>query len=529
MPTCHVAPGLTPLLVPLADLHADPRNARAHDERNLRAIRTSYERFGQQRPIVVDAAGQVVAGNGQLEVARGLGWTHIAAIRTDLIGPEALAFALADNRTAELATWDGETLATLVRELQAEDGALLAATGFDETDINAILAPPAPPPGIDRVPAPPDAATTRPGDVYRLGDHRLLCGDAGNPQDLDRLLAGAPIHLLNTDPPYNVKVEPRSSNAIAAGLSSFVPTARSHPGLMGTHQRQTKATHAARAGRGALLHHQAFDVARLGIPTATTDKMRARDRALANDFLTDAAFAALLRAWFGQAARALAPGRAFYIWGGYANVGNYPCALEECGLYFSQTIIWVKEHPVLTRKDFMGNHEWCFYGWRAGAAHWFAPGLNNVPDVWEFARDGAEKSHPLGDGLVLAAGDREVFVSAQVPKRKVRRVELAEGQTARFHLDGPTDVWRVKKIPPQQMIHLTEKPAELAMRAMHYSSRRGENVLDLFGGSGSTLMAAEAAGRHAYLMEIDPLYCDVTVQRWEEFTGRKAQRDAPGG
>jgi DNA modification methylase len=126
----------------------------------------------------------------------------------------------------------------------------------------------------------------------------------------------------------------------------------------------------------------------------------------------------------------------------------------------------VKEHPVLTRKDMMGNHEWAYYGWREGAAHrWFGP--NNI-----------------------------------------------------------TDVWSVKKVNPQSMVHLTQKPVELATRAMEYSSRPGENVLDLFGGSGSTLIAAEQTGRRAFLMEIDPLYCDVIVARYEQFTGREAQRSS---
>src|SRR5262249_54568352 len=125
---------------------------------------------------------------------------------------------------------------------------------------------------------------------------------------------------------------------------------------------------------------------------------------------------------------------------------------------------WVKEHPVLTRKDFLGNHEWCFYGWREGAAHRFF-GPNNA-----------------------------------------------------------TDVWSIKKVNPQSMVHLTEKPVELAARALQYSSRPGENVLDLFAGSGSTLIAAEQTGRRSFLMEIDALYCDVIVQRWERFTGKKAKR-----
>jgi DNA modification methylase len=180
--------------------------------------------------------------------------------------------------------------------------------------------------------------------------------------------------------------------------------------------------------------------------------------------VSDEEFDRLLHAWFGNMARVLEPGRGFYIWGGYANCANYPPVLKACGLYFSQAIIWVKEHPVLTRKDFMGNHEWCFYGWREGAGHQFF-GPNNAVDVWP-----------------------------------------------------------VKKINPQSMVHLTEKPVELAERAMQYSSRTGENVLDLFGGSGSTLIAAERTGRRAFLMELDVLYADVIVRRWEEFTGRKAEQ-----
>jgi len=161
-------------------------------------------------------------------------------------------------------------------------------------------------------------------------------------------------------------------------------------------------------------------------------------------------------------ARVLLPGRGFYIWGGYANLGNYPPVLKACGLYYSQGIVWDKQHPVLTRKDFMGSFELAFYGWKEGAAHRFFGPTNAV------------------------------------------------------------DIWPVKKITPQHMIHLTEKPVELATRAMEYSSRRGENVLDLFAGSGSTLIAAYMTGRRAYLMELDPLYCDTIVTRWEHFTGQNA-------
>jgi DNA modification methylase len=181
-------------------------------------------------------------------------------------------------------------------------------------------------------------------------------------------------------------------------------------------------------------------------------------------FLSDEDFEAKLDAWFGNMSRVLLPGHSYFIWGGYANLGNYPPYLKKHGLYFSQCVVWDKEHPVLTRKDFMGAYEICFYGWKEGAAHVFL-GPNNAQDLWH-----------------------------------------------------------VKKVNPQSMIHLTEKPTELATRAMQYSSRPGENVLDLFGGSGSTLIAAEQTGRRAYLMELDELYCDVIVRRYEEFTAKKAER-----
>jgi DNA modification methylase len=248
-----------------------------------------------------------------------------------------------------------------------------------------------------------------------------------------------------------VKVEPRSNNAIAAGLSSY-PAAKS----------------AVKASDARGMHHQGFDLARHKTKSKATGRMRPKDRPLANDFISDEAFSEMLLAWFGNLARVLLPGRSFYIWGGYANCANYPPALKATGLYFSQAIIWVKEHPVLTRKDFMGNHEWAFYGWREGAGHKFFGPTNAV------------------------------------------------------------DVWAVKKVNPQSMVHLTEKPVELAVRAIQYSSKPGDNVLDLFGGSGSTLIGAEQTGRRCFLMELDPAYCDVIIERWQTATNQKAVLEADG-
>jgi len=418
------------------------KNPRINDGA-VEAVAKSLQEFGFRQPIVVDTEGVIVCGHTRYKAALELGLEKIPVhVAKDLSPEQIKAYRIADNKSAELAEWDFELLPIELAELQSLDFDI-NLLGFDEDELAGLLDP-----GVkdgetdpDEVPEPPDEAITQPGDLWILGDHRLLCGDSSSVADVDLLLGGAEIHFVNTDPPYNVKVEPRSNNAIAAGNSSFAnPNAGNK-------------------------HHQRFDLERHPEKSkATHKKMRAKDRPLANDFVTDEEFDKLLAAWFGNIARVLLPGRSFYIWGGYANLGNYPPFLKSSGLYFSQGIVWDKQHPVLTRKDFMGAFEIAFYGWREGAGHKFF-GPNNA-----------------------------------------------------------TDLWHVKKVNPQNMVHLTEKPVELAVRAMQFSSRKGENVLDLFGGSGSTLIAAEQTGRKAFLMELDPPYCDVIVERWEKFTGNKAER-----
>lgn len=424
---------------PLDRLVPYDRNPRTHSPEQITKIAASMLEFGWTNPILVDEKAGILAGHGRLIAARQLGLETVPVVElTHLTDAQKRAYILADNRLALDAGWDEELLAAELKALEGLDYDL-ALTGFDVDELHDLLEDEE----AVEVPAPepPDDPVSRAGDLWILGTHRLLCGDSARSTDLDRLLGGAPIHLVNTDPPYNVKVEPRSNNAIAAGNSSF-------------------------AGPK---HHQALDLSRhpeKSVPT--TKKLRAKDRPLLNDFVTDSEFDGLLAAWFGNLARALLPGRCFYIWGGYANCANYPPAMKAAGLYFSQSIIWDKQHPVLTRKDFMGAHEWAFYGWREGAGHEF------------------------------------------------------------FGPSNATDLWQVKKVSPQNMVHLTEKPIELAVRAIQYSSRPGEHVLDLFGGSGSTLMGAEETGRAAFLMELDPAYSDVIVTRWQNATGKSAYLEGDG-
>jgi len=424
----------------ITDIKPYDKNPRDNDGA-VEAVARSIREYGFRQPIVVDAEGVIIVGHTRWKAAQKLGFAEVPVhVATDLTPTQIKAYRIADNKVAELASWDMELLPIELSELRGMD-VDLELLGFSSEELEKMLGTTGTE-GLtdpDAVPEPPDEAITKPGDIWVLGNHRLLCGDSSKTEDVDRLLDGAKIQLVNTDPPYNVKVAPRSNNAVAAAQAS-----------------------------GEYMGQQGMDAAIRGSNAhATHEKLRPKDRPLANDFVSDEEFARLLRAWVGNIQRVLEDGRSFYIWGGYTNIWNYPHALRECELYFSQMVIWVKEHPVLTRKDFMGNHEWCFYGWKEGAAHYFNPEITNA-----------------------------------------------------------TDVWSIKKVNPQSMVHLTEKPVELAVRAMTYSSKPGENVLDLFGGSGSTLIAAEKTGRRAYLMELDPLYCDVIVRRWEEFTGKKAERVA---
>lgn len=186
--------------VPIGSVQFDPANVRRHGEKNLDAIKASLSRFGQQKPIVVDADGIVRAGNGTLMAAKALGWPEVTIVRTALKGAEATAYAIADNRTAELAEWDDDALAQTLAALQIEDEELAKATGFDDADIDAMLAPDEV--TEDEVPEPPVDPITKPGDLWILGEHRLLCGDATKAEDVGRLMAGAKADICFTSPPY---------------------------------------------------------------------------------------------------------------------------------------------------------------------------------------------------------------------------------------------------------------------------------------------------------------------------------------
>ncbi|MFN9912166.1 MAG: ParB N-terminal domain-containing protein, partial [Pirellulaceae bacterium] len=273
----------------ITDIKPYPNNPRINDGA-VDTVAGSIKEFGFRQPIVVDSDGVIICGHTRFKAAQKLGLEKVPVhVAKDLSPEQIKAYRIADNKTAELAEWNYDLLPIELADLQSCNYDL-GLLGFDQDELAKLLNPELNE-GLtdpDDIPAPPDEAITQAGDLWVLGNHRLLCGDSSNPQHLDRLLGGQTIQLVNMDPPYNVKVEPRSNNAIAAGLSSFQGTT----------------------------HHQSMDVARHPEKSKPTQKkLRAKDRPLANDFVSDEEFDRLLDAWFGNAARVLDEGRGFYIWG----------------------------------------------------------------------------------------------------------------------------------------------------------------------------------------------------------------------
>lgn len=299
-----VAQGLEVERVEISSLVKDPANVRRHSEKNLEAIKGSLARFGQQKPIVVGADGVVIAGNGTLAAAQSLGWSMIDIVRSHLTGSEATAYAIADNRTAELAEWDEGSLAQQLAALSIEDEELAAATGFDQRDIEKMGG------GVeieeDEVPEPPADPITKPGDLWLLGDHRLLCGDSTKAEDVERLMAGDEPFVMVTDPPYGVNLD-QSWRDKALGDKAMGPGNRN---------------------------------------------------VVANDDRAD---------WTEVWQRF--PGDVAYVWhaGKFSDVVMQ--SLRESGFEICQQIIWNKSVMVMGRSDYHFKHEPCWYAVKKGRQH----------------------------------------------------------------------------------------------------------------------------------------------------------------
>lgn len=345
----HIAPELRGSARSIESLTEDPKNARVHGEANAASIEASLRAHGQRKPIVV-RDGTVIAGNGTIRAAKKIGWTQIACVEYE--GTEALAraYAVADNRSAEEAAWDKDMLAAALRE--AEGAGLLDATGFTREGADAILAEALAKAveGKDEGPeTPPVVAVSKPGKVYELGPHRLLCGDSTNEDDVKALMNGEKAVLMATDPPYLVDYD-----------------AGNHP--------------------------QSFSSK--GRKTANKNWDAYKDPASGVAFFSKFLEAAL--------AHALLPNCAIYQWHASKRVDLVMLAWAENKLLDHQMIVWFKNRPVLTRSHFMWQCEPCLYGWKEG----FPPKLKppaNKPNVWEITTKGQE------DGIHPTQKPTEIF------------------------------------------------------------------------------------------------------------------------
>ena len=394
---------------PTAKLLPYARNARTHSDDQVAQIAASIAEFGFTNPILAGSDGVIVAGHGRLAAAQKLGLELVPVVVLDHLTPtQRRALVIADNRIAENAGWDDAMLRIEIAALQDDDFDL-SLTGFDADALAELMAGDEPDvegeADDDAVPEVSETPISRPGDVWLLGGHRLLCGDSTVAESYDRVLDGNPVDMVFTDPPYNV---------------NYANSAK--------------------------------------------DKMRGKDRAILNDNLGDGFSDFLLAALTPTVAHCRG---GIYVAMSSSELDVLQAAFRAAGGKWSTFIIWAKNTFTLGRADYQRQYEPILYGWPEGAQrHW--------------------------------CGDRD------------------QG-----------DVWNIKK-PQKNDLHPTMKPVELVERAIRNSSRPGNVVLDPFGGSGTTLIAAEKSGRMARLIELDPKYVDVIVRRWQDWTGKQATRESDG-
>jgi len=393
---------------PIEALIPYARNSRTHSDAQVAQIAASIREFGWTNPVLVDGSNGIIAGHGRVLAARKLGFEQVPVIElAHLSESQKRAYVLADNKLAENAGWDDELLRIELEALQAA-GFDLSLTGFADDELAALMAELAGNEGLtddDAVPEITDDPVSQPGDVWLLGEHRLLCGDATDPVALETLMGSDLADMAFTDPPYNV---------------NYANTAK--------------------------------------------DKQRGTHRPILNDNLGEG-FAGFLSA---ACANLLAYSKgAVYIAMSSSELDTLQLAFRGAGGKWSTFIIWAKNTFTLGRADYQRQYEPILYGWRDGVDHFWC-------------------------------GDRD------------------QG-----------DVWFINK-PVKNDLHPTMKPVELVERAIRNSSKTRDIVLDLFGGSGTTLIAAEKTQRRARLVELDPKYVDVIVKRWQEYTGAKASRQSDG-
>lgn len=373
----------------LKDIVPYANNAKKHDKTQIKNVAESIKQFGFVQPIVVDANDVIVIGHCRAMAAELLGMDLVPCVCVDDLTPEQVnALRIVDNKTNE-SEWDLDLLALELPQLDLSDFDF----DFDLPEDDATNVTEDEPPEVDETHPP----VTKLGDVWKLGRHRLMCGDSTSTECVQTLMGGAQADLLLTDPPYGVDYTGKTKDALK----------------------------------------------------------------IKNDAKTDDELIHFLQLAFEAADSVMKPGAVFYIWHADSKANVFRMACQLAGWEVRQVLIWVKNAMVMGRQDYQWKHEPCLYGWKEGAGH-----------LW--------------------ASDRK--------------------QTTVLEFDRPT----------KNKEHPTMKPVALFDYQIKNNTKGGDIVLDLFAGSGTTVVACEQNGRTAYVMEYDPKYCDVIVKRWENITGEKA-------
>jgi DNA modification methylase len=416
------------------------RNSRTHSDEQIAQIMASIKEFGFTNPVLVDEDGQIIAGHGRTVAAQRLQMKTVPAIRLTYLTPaQKRAYVIADNKLALNAGWDDEMLKVELGELREEDFDL-SLTGFSKEEIDELflIGDDIEEQGLtddDAAPEIPEEPKSKLGDIWVLGDHRVMCGDSTRIDHVESLCDSL-IDCCWTDPPYNVNYE------------------------------------------------------------GTAGKIK-------NDNLEDSAFRQFLQDAFVSGYSVMREGAPIYIAHADTEGYNFRGAMLEAGFKLSGCLIWVKNSLVLGRSDYQWRHEPILYGWKEGAAHKWYGGRAKTTVI-------DAKELPF---TVQPDGSITVELANSILRISGQNLQAEEviGSTIRAEK------------PKRNAEHPTMKPVELILGMLKNSSRRGDFVLDLFGGSGSTLIACHKIGRKARLMEFDPKYCDVIVKRWEDFTGQKAK------
>lgn len=413
--------------LPLADLAPYPGNARSHSRAQIRQIAASIARFGFTSPLLIGDGNEILAGHGRALAAQDLGMEVVPVLRlSHLNAAERRAYALADNKLALNAGWDSELLATEMQALIDLDFDV-SLTGFSLAEVDFILdadweTKASPVQSADLVPPLASRAVSKPGDLWCLGHHRLMCGDARSSDDLARLMQGEVANLIFTDPPYNVRID---GNV---------------------------------CGLGSVKH---------------------REFALASGEMSRDEFTEFLSTTLGLAASCCTDGAIAFVCMDWRHMGELIEAGRSAFTEMKNLCVWNKTNGGMGT-FYRSKHELVFVFKIGTAPHTNSFGLGDTgryrTNVWDYA------------GISSLGGDRATELE----------------------------------------MHPTVKPVALVADAIRDCSRRGEIVLDTFGGSGTTLIAAETTGRRARIIELDPIYCDTIIARWQALVGRPALHAVEG-